>query len=210
LLDAGATETTRTLLARCTPLHLASSSGIWQVVDLLLLQGVDANDTNRAYETALHCAKTTDVVKALMRGGAHANLKDRFGRTPGASARARGDDLVADYMREHSLGVAKAKIEKEREDRKKQRQAEARVEKKRQEAGARRALIERERLRHKLLADYGKWRTPQSKAEAAAERRARLEGPAGPDPRDFMGLSGPGGGGRRALPAIGNGGSGGR
>lgn len=128
LIDCGATETTRTLLGRSTPLHLAAASGVWQVVDLLLLQGVDANDTNRAYETALHCATNVDVVKALMRAGARADLKDRAGHTPGAAARARGLHAVADYMREHNLGVAKAKMEKERQERKKKMQADMRTE----------------------------------------------------------------------------------
>lgn len=68
-----------------TSLHLASSRGDTEIVELLLEAGAKVNDKNKFGWTPLHLASRQghiEIVQMLLKAGADPGAKNKFGRTP--------------------------------------------------------------------------------------------------------------------------------
>lgn len=83
-----------------TPLFHACYKGYAQCAKLLLYAGASATATDKAANTPLHFASTTDVAKLLVPKGAKASAKNKQGNTPlhAAFAFFRKDALLIDYL----------------------------------------------------------------------------------------------------------------
>lgn len=116
-VQSGDNETISTLLAKgvnpnvpvllaMTPLHIATSLGLKETVDLLISNGADVNQQDDQGLTALHWAcsgkeskpEHFDVVKILLTNGAFANAKDMTGGTPLHQAAFFGHAHIADFL----------------------------------------------------------------------------------------------------------------
>jgi len=65
-----------------TPLHLASASGSFHVVEDLLSFGANINALDKAGNTPLHYAVLEDMVSLLIRKGANRDAKNKVGEIP--------------------------------------------------------------------------------------------------------------------------------
>jgi len=63
-------------------LHIASQRGDQRTVELLLRAGVDVNLVGDMGNTALHYARTEDVVRILLSHGASTEICNEFGKRP--------------------------------------------------------------------------------------------------------------------------------
>jgi len=87
--------------AGVTPLHLAALKGHEAVVERLLEYGGRVNAANIKGDTPLHWAAVgadMEVVRELIRHGADSRIRGEQGRVPGAVARSRGHEAVAEYI----------------------------------------------------------------------------------------------------------------
>lgn len=82
-----------------TALHLAAKQDCKELVTVLIEFGADVNAVNENAETAIHFAKSQDVIKLLVKAGSDINAKDNEGQT--ALARAAGS--VRDWARVNRL-----------------------------------------------------------------------------------------------------------
>lgn len=91
-----------------TPLHLASSKGSAEAVDILIRNRSDVNARNRDQSTPLHLAASSrlalegTIVRLLLRQGANVDATDSEGRTPLEIAASAGnswiENLLSDYL----------------------------------------------------------------------------------------------------------------
>ena len=86
-----------------TPLHNAADDGHTDVVELLLAKGADVNAKSNYDLTPLHMATKSNkqVVELLLANGANVNAKDEGGRTPLSLAIRKGNNDVAELLRQH-------------------------------------------------------------------------------------------------------------
>lgn len=85
-------NSTRELISRNTPLHIACAAGNWEFIDIVLdIEGVEIDPQNRAGETPLHLAAkyvATEpehgrfVVDNLLDAGSDPRIKDNDNLTP--------------------------------------------------------------------------------------------------------------------------------
>jgi ankyrin repeat protein len=74
-------------LTYCAPdgdtcLHIASHRGNLRAVELLLRAGLDVDKQGDMGYTALHYARTPEIVECLLAYGASPNIKSEFGKLP--------------------------------------------------------------------------------------------------------------------------------
>lgn len=84
-----------------TCLHIASTHGHYQMVEVLLGQGAEINETDKNGWTALHCAARAgflDVVKLLVESGASPKSETNYGSAPVWFAAQEGHNDVLEYL----------------------------------------------------------------------------------------------------------------
>ena len=87
-----------------TPLHLASSKGSAESVDLLIQHGSDVNAKDVNQSTPLHLAASSrlklegTIVRLLLKYGAEVDAKDSEGRTPLDIASLEGNSWIANLL----------------------------------------------------------------------------------------------------------------
>lgn len=85
-------------------LHVAARNGSLDMTDLLIAKGADVNAVAEDGQTPLHSAVSNgrkNVVGLLIAKGAKVNATDKAGRTPLAYATDKGDDVLAEMLRQH-------------------------------------------------------------------------------------------------------------
>jgi len=171
----GCNADARCLVGRDAPIHFAAVGGNWRVVDMLCRYGADPGDFDKYALTPLHLATTTEVVQHLMRHGADERPRDRFGRTPAMCAEERGDDTVAELLREVSLRRMKQSHQKQQQHVVLKKQAAVAKGQRLALAAARDEALAKQQRLNSIKEDYASWRNPDGKAKsrAVAKRKAK-------------------------------------
>ena len=90
-----------------TPLHLASSKGSAETVNLLIQHGAHVNAQNESRSTPLHLAASSHlalegtIVRLLLRHGANMDAKDGEGRTPLEIALSERNSWIAKLLSDY-------------------------------------------------------------------------------------------------------------
>ena len=90
-----------------TPLHLASSKGSAETVELLIQHGAFVNAQNEFRSTPLHLAASSllalkgTIVRLLLKHGADIDAVDSKGRTPYEIAKSEGNSWIAKLLSDH-------------------------------------------------------------------------------------------------------------
>ena len=90
-----------------TPLHLASSKGSAEAVDILIRRGSDVNVQNENQSTPLHLAASSrmalkgTIVRLLLTHDANVDAKDSEGRTPLEIAASAGNSWIEKLLSDH-------------------------------------------------------------------------------------------------------------
>lgn len=107
LLRAGADVDAKEFIHSNTALHLASQSGLEEVVSILVQHRADINARERDGRTALHFAKTANIARYLLERGADIEATDRLGYTALHIASESGFNDVVSVLIERGADVNK-------------------------------------------------------------------------------------------------------
>ena len=94
----------KTSYVKQTPLHNAATKGHKEVVELLIVAGVDVNAKNDEKGTPLHIAAYQghkEIAELLIAAGVDVNVKDDDGVTPLDWASKRNHTETVDFLRKH-------------------------------------------------------------------------------------------------------------